>query len=157
MVIFIWQNPISHIMGQIPLCQSDIRSLNCTYQVDICIYINIKVAYKLILVLWQVWPGMSKVPKMTSLQYLSNISRKLRGINLTVSLKISIKIFYNLIHRFCWPQSEMHIAPIITSLHYFKKGGVKFIFHADKHQPFLQIINTINFGGHDLACPIYPK
>ena len=46
----------------------------------------------------------------------------------------------------------------VISLHYLKKEGrdeVDF-YHADKHQTNLQV-DVINFGGHDKACPYYPK
>ena len=39
-----------------------------------------------------------------------------------------------------------------------KKGvmGEVDFWYADKHQNFLQV-DTINLGGHDQACPSYPK
>ena len=61
---------------------------------------NIKDFFKLIHCFCWAWPAMPKVPKITSLQYLSNISRKRPGINLIFCMKIKIKVFYKLISPF---------------------------------------------------------
>ena len=49
---------------------------------------------------WWVWPGVSKVSKITSLQYLRSISRKRGGIDVIFSMKTNIKVFWKLIVSF---------------------------------------------------------
>ena len=69
-------------MCQNDLGQSDCRILQSTISqekserpsryVNFCMQINTKVSYKEILLCWHGWPGKPKVPKITSLQYLSD-------------------------------------------------------------------------------------
>ena len=49
---------------------------------------------------WWMWSGMPKVPKITILQYLCNISRKNWGITVFFCMEINIKVFYSLILQF---------------------------------------------------------
>ena len=44
------------------------------------------------IVFWWGWRGMSKVPKITSLQCLSNVSKKRAGINVNINIKIFLKL-----------------------------------------------------------------
>ena len=66
-----------------------------------CMQKNIKVFYKLILTLWVskfprkhychnwwIWPSILKVLKVTSLQYLYNISKKKLGMEFTFYMQI---------------------------------------------------------------------
>ena len=105
---------------------------------------------------------MSKVSKTTSLQYLSNISRKRQGIDIIFCLKIVIKVFYKLI-----PSLLVTIArhaqstenkKFAISLQYLKKEGMVEVsyLHACKQPTFLQG-DSISFGGHGHSCPKIPK
>ena len=49
---------------------------------------------------WWAWPGMPKVPKITSLQYLCIFSRKRWGINVVFCPKINSSVFYKLVVSF---------------------------------------------------------
>ena len=74
---------------------------------------------------WLVWWGIPKVPKITSLQYPCNISRKSWGINMIFCIKIRIKVFYKLIvssllFRAIHAQSTQKIKFVIF-LQYLKK------------------------------------
>ena len=96
------------------------------------------------------------------MQYLSNISRERRGLNLIPCLEINIKPFYKLIPLFLLAmarhaQSTQNNKFAVSLQDLKKEGRVELDFmHADKHQIFLQV-ETINFGGHGQSCPKYPK
>ena len=108
---------------------------------------------------------MPKVPKITSLQYLCNISRKRRGINIIFCMKIHIKVFYKRVVSFLLVLAR-HVqstqnSKFVISLQYLekkkKKGRDEVDFlPADKHETILQVDN-INLGGHGQAFPNYPK
>ena len=90
---------------------------------------------------------MLKVPKISSLQYLSNISRKGIGINLIFSMKLYIKVFYKLMPSFLIAILRHAESTISQSFQYLKKDRrdeVDFL-HADMGQTFLQV-DAINFG-----------
>ena len=126
-----------------------------------CLELNIRVIYKLIVLLWWVWSSMLKVPKITSLQYLCNISRNMWGANMIFLhegkhqsfLKASTVVFTD--------HSQPNI-PKIACLSYLcniweKKGGIKLIaLYADKHQTILRL-DSINLGGHVQRCLSFPK
>ena len=78
---------------------------------------------------------MPKVPKITSLQYLCNISRKRRGINIIFCMKRHIKVLYKRVVSFLLVLAR-HVqstqnSKFVISLQYLnnkKKGGMKLIF-----------------------------
>ena len=49
---------------------------------------------------WWAWPGMPKILKITSMQYLCNISKKNWGMQLMFCMTINKKVFYRLILLF---------------------------------------------------------
>ena len=100
---------------------------------------------------------MPKVPKITSLPYLCNISRKGSKINDFFCMKINIKVFYKLVVLFLLviarhAQSTQNYKFVI-SLQYLKKEGRDEVVHEDKHQTMLQV----GTGGHGQLCPNYTK
>ena len=80
---------------------------------------------------------MPKVPEITSLQYLCNISRKRRGINIIFCMKIHVKVFYKRVVSFLLVLAR-HVqstqnSKFAISLQYLekkkkRKGGMKLIF-----------------------------
>ena len=140
-------------------------------QVDF-FYMQIKkFATSFILWFWCVWPGILKVPKITSLQYLSNITRTRWGINLIFCMNINIKAFYKLRTSFwkLWPgipklpkKQAWNIFAISRkrreewNLFFFFFFFCCFFLHADKHDTFLQV-DSINFDGHGRSCQKYSK
>ena len=66
---------------------------------------------------------MLKVLKISSLQYLSSISRKRIVINLIFSMKIYIKVFYKLISSFLIAILRHAQGTILQSFQYLKKDG----------------------------------
>ena len=74
-------------------------------------------------------------------------------------MKIKIKALYKLVVSFLLVIARhSHSTKFVIYLQYLKKEGraeVDFLL-ADKHQTILQV-DTVNFGGHDQACPNYPK
>ena len=70
---------------------------------------------------WE-WQDMPRVPKITILQYLCNISKKRWGINMIFSMKINIKVFFKLTVSFIarCAQSIQHWK-LVLSLQYLKK------------------------------------
>ena len=65
-----------------------------------------------------VWPGIPKLPKITSLLFLCNILRKKRVKKLIFCMKISMKVSYKLILWFWWDWSSVSKVPKIASLQY---------------------------------------
>ena len=108
-----------------------------------CLQINIKCFFKF----WHyqfrcVWPGMPKLPKITSLLFLCNILRKKWVMKLIFCMKISMKVAYKLILWFSWHWSSIPKIPIIASWQCHLKKEVRDevdILHADEHQSFLQV------------------
>ena len=129
-----------------------------------------KFATSFILWFWCVWPGILKVPKITSLQYLSNITRTRWGINLIFCMNINIKAFYKLRTSFwkLWPgipklpkKQAWNIFAISRKRREEWNWIFCFVFcwfflHADKHDTFLQV-DSINFDGHGRSCQKYSK
>ena len=73
------------------------------------------------------WLGMPKVPNVTSLRYVFNISRKSWGINTTFCMKINNKVFYLLVVLFLLviarhAQSTKN-SKFVMSIQYLKKKG----------------------------------
>ena len=103
-----------------------------------------------------VWPGMPKLPKITSLLFLCNIFKKIEWWSCT---QISMKDYYKLIVWFWWGWSSIPKVPKILSLQCLyniseKKLKMKLIFcmqknevdflHAEKHQSVLKFyFNTL--------------
>ena len=91
----------------------------------------------------------------------SNISRKSWGIGFIFSM-INIKVFYKLVSSVLVAvarhaqSSQSNFAKFFAINISIKKGGIKLIFGADKHQSFLQV-DTIIFDGCDQACLNYSK
>ena len=63
-----------------------------------------------------VWPGMPKLPKITSLLFLCNILRKNWVMKLIFCMQISMKACYKLIVWFWWGWSSIPKVPKIASL-----------------------------------------
>ena len=114
-----------------------------------------------------------KVPKITSLQFFYNVSKKKLEIKLIFLMQINIKVSCKFIwtlwalkfptrwYYHWWAWSSILKVLKVTSLQYLynilrKKlsYGIHFL-HADKHQ-FLQV-GIIIFDGSGQACPKYPK
>ena len=102
------------------------------------------------------------IPKITSLQYLCNISRKRRGINMIFFFFFSIKVFYKLVVSLLLVIAKnaqnTQKSKLVISLQYLKKEGrdeVDFLY-ADKYQTII-LVDIINFNGHDQASLYYPK
>ena len=82
-------------------------------------------------------------PKIASLQYLSNISRKRSGINMIFCMKVIIKIFYKLTPTFLvtivrYAQSTQN-NNFATYLQYLKKKGRDEVFFCMCHWNDLHI------------------
>ena len=92
------KNPVSQVLSQNARIRlQDFLKWNISrkklgIKLVFCIWLNVKVFHKSTILFWWAGPGMFKVPKATSFQYLSNISRKVRD-------KFS-KVFYKLIPSF---------------------------------------------------------
>ena len=84
-------------------------------KLNFCIQINIKVCYKLISTLWAskfsarwynhywwAWSSILNVLKVTSLQYLYNISKKKLGMEFIFYMQINIKTSTSWHYRFWW-------------------------------------------------------
>ena len=82
--------------------------------------INIKVSYKLISALWTsklptrwyyhywwVWSSILKMLKVTSLQYLYNISKKKLGMEFIFCMQINIKVSTTWHYYFWWKSPDM--------------------------------------------------
>ena len=97
-----------------------------------------------------VWPGMSKLPKITSLLFLYNILRKKWVMQLIFYMQISMTACYKLILRFfdgygqAFPKfPKMNICNVFTISLKNVRDEVDF-FDADKHQSFLTVdFNTL--------------
>ena len=95
---------------------------------------------------------MPKLPKITSLQYLYNISRKTWRIKLIFCLQLNIKGFFKLILSFLVRVARhAYITQnnkVVFSLQYIKKKVSDEIdfFHVDKHESSLQINTDIWWG-----------
>ena len=90
-----------------------------------------------------VWPGMSKLPKITSLLFLYNILRKKWVMQLIFYMQISMTACYKLILRFfdgygqAFPKfPKMNICNVFTISLKKVRDEVDF-FDSDKHQSFL--------------------
>ena len=94
--------------------------------------------------------------------YLSNISRKTRGMKLIFSLQINTKVFHKLISSLlvciAWHVQNTQNNKFANLSNILRKvWRMKLIFSpADKHQRFLQI-NAFILGVCGQACPNYPK
>ena len=94
---------------------------------------------------------MPKLPKITSLLFLCNISRKKWVMKLIFCMQSSMEAYYKLILWLWWGWSSIPKVPKIASfslsLQYFKKevrDEVDFL-HVYKHQSFLQAdFNTLS-------------
>ena len=80
-----------------------------------------------------VWPGIPKLPKITSLLFVCNILRKKWVMKLIFCMQISMKACYILILWFWWERSSIFKIFKVTSLQYLyniskKKSGMEFIF-----------------------------
>ena len=106
-----------------------IASLQCLYNIwkkalefKLIFYmqINIKVSYKLISALWTsklptrwyyhywwVWSSILKMLKVTSLQYLYNISKKKLGMEFIFCMQINIKVSTTWHYYFWWKSPDM--------------------------------------------------
>ena len=89
-------------------------------QVDFCSQINIRVSFKWFYCFWWPWSGMPDVPKITSLQYLCNISGKRWGINTIFCMTMS-KVFYKLVVSFLLVKTSHAQSRSVTYLQYLKK------------------------------------
>ena len=72
---------------------------------------------------------------------------------------INIKVFYKLVSSVLVAvarHAQSNFAKFFAINISLKKGGIKLIFGADKHQSFLQV-DTIIFDGCDQACLNYSK
>ena len=118
-----------------------IASFQCLYNISkkklemkliFCMQINIKVSYKLISRLWtptcptgwyyHYWWARSsilKVLKVTSLQYLYNISKKKLRIELIICMQINIKVSTSWHYRFWQKRPNMSKVPKIGKWQYF--------------------------------------
>ena len=81
---------------------------------------------------WWAWLGMPKVPNVTSLWYVFNISRKSWGINTTFCMKIN-KVFYLLVVLFLLviarhAQSTKNSKFVMSIQYLKKKGSMKLIY-----------------------------
>ena len=107
------------------------------------------------------WSSIPKVPKITGLQYLCNISKKAGRMKLGFCLQINIKDFFKLLLSFqvCVARhaqiTKNNKFAICNALR--KKRVMKFIFlHTDKYESFLQIDPMILYGGYSII-PKVPK
>ena len=91
-----------------------------------CMQINIKVSYKLISTLWAskfptrwyyhywwAWSSILKVLKVTSLQYLYNISKKKLEMEFIFCMQANIKASASWHYRFWWKWPDMSKVPEI--------------------------------------------
>ena len=112
------------------------------------------------------WPGMLRLPKITSLLFLCNILRK-KWVMKLKSLQIDTMILMGMVKH---SQSSQN-SKFAMSLQYLKKevkDEVDFL-HADKHQSFLKVyfntlgikvsykVDIIIINGHDQAFSNYSK
>ena len=114
--------------------------------VDFCMQISIKTCFKLILWFWCRWLSIPKVPRISSLQCLCNISKKKSEMKLTFCMQINIKVSYKLIstlwaskistrwyYHYWWAWSSILKVLKVRILQYLynnwkKKLGMEFIF-----------------------------
>ena len=138
-----------------------------------CLQVNVKDFFKLLLSFKVcVWPGMPKLPKITSLLFLCNILRKNWVMKLIFCSQISMKACYKLIVWFSWGWSNIPKVPKIDSLQFLYniilKVEVEFL-HANKHENFLKVyfntlgikvfckVDIIIINGHDQPFSNYSK
>ena len=87
-----------------------------------------------------VWPGMTKLPKMTSLLFLCNILRKKWVMKLIFCMRTSMKA--SNFPKF--PKSQVY--NVFTISPEEVRNEVHFL-HVDKHQSFLQVdLNTLGIS-----------
>ena len=109
-----------------------------------------RVSYKLVLMFLKGVTCHTQIPKITTLQYFSNISRKRRGVNLGFCMRIRIKVFYKLKPSFLVsisrlaqsPQNKMFLI-FLRDLKKERRDEEDFL-QAFNHQAFLQV-DTIQF------------
>ena len=119
------------------------------------------------------WPGMPKLPKITSLLCLCIILRKNWVMKLIFCMQISMKASYKMIIWFWWGWSSIPKVPKIASLQYLYKYLKKEvedevdILLVDKHQSFLKFyfnnlgieisykVDIVMISGNDQAFSNY--
>ena len=95
----------------------------------LCMQINIKVSYKLISTIWVskfptrwyyhnwwAWSSILKILKVTSVQYLYNILKKMLGMEFIFCMQINIKVSTSGNYRFWWKWPDMSIVPNVLLL-----------------------------------------
>ena len=109
--------------------------------------ISMKACYKLMLWLWLGFSSIPKVPRIGSLQFLCNISKKKVQIKLIFYIQVNIKSFLQvdfntLVIKVSYKLTLSLLMDIDTILiQYLKKevrNGVCFL-HEDKHQSFYKL------------------
>ena len=97
-----------------------------------------------------VWPGMSKLPKITSLLFLYNMLRKKWVMQLIFYMQISMKACYKLILRFfdgygqAFPKFPKYQICNAFTISLKKVRNEVDFFDVDKHQSFLPVdFNTL--------------
>ena len=126
-----------------------------------CLQINTKVLDKLIVSLWLYkarWPGMPKLPKITSLLFLCNTLRKKPVKKLIFCMQRSMKVSCKSILWFWWGWSSILEACKIASMQCLYNISNKklrdkvVILHADKVEMPNKLISTIWTSKFPTGC-----
>ena len=149
-------------MPKLPKTKSLLFLCNILTKLIFCKQVSMNTYYKLILWFWWGWSGISKAPKIATLQYyLYNVSKNKWEMKLIFCMQVNMKVtcklistlwapkfpvrwYYHLWHLWHYMKHSQDIqsnkfANLFKSISKKKLGMAHIFLHADKHQSFQKL------------------